>query len=79
MNTKKSSAKKSATRSGAAKRKPASKRSLVAPKGDKRFVRRNAKGEFKKVVGVGRSLSSDKRRKSKTKVAKGQGDRGETR
>jgi hypothetical protein len=45
--------------------------------GDRRYVRRNKQGEFKKEVDVGRSLSADKRRKAKTKVPKGQGDRGE--
>jgi hypothetical protein len=80
MSTKRSSAKRSATRSGAVKRKTASRRELIEPKkGAKRFVRRNATGEFKNVVDVGRSLAADRRRKSKTKVAKGQGDRGETR
>jgi hypothetical protein len=62
------------------KKSPASKRELIEPKkGDKRFVRRNKKGEFKNVVSVGRSLSADKRQRAKTKVAKGQGDRGDTR
>ena len=56
-----------------------SKRTVLEPrKGDRRYVRRNKKGEFKKQVNVGRSLAADRRRKSKTKVPKGQGDRGET-
>ncbi|MFL6583493.1 MAG: hypothetical protein ACJ8KU_03130 [Chthoniobacterales bacterium] len=56
-----------------------SKRTLVEPhKGDRRYVRRNTKGEFKKEVNVGRSLAADRRRKSSKKVAKGQGDRGDT-
>jgi hypothetical protein len=45
---------------------------------DKRFVRRDEKGQFKNVVDVGRSLSRDKQRTAKTKVAPGQGDRGDT-
>jgi len=49
-----------------------------ADKGDKRYVRRNAKGEFNKVVDVGKSLSSDKRTTAKKKVPKGQGDWGDT-
>jgi len=62
-----------------AKKKAASKRELIEPrKGDKRYVRRNAKGEFNKVVDVGKSLSADKRTTAKKKVAKGQGDRGDT-
>lgn len=56
-----------------------SKRTLIEPtKGDRRYVRRNKKGEFKTQVNVGRSLAADRRAKSKTKVAKGQGDRGDT-
>ena len=55
-----------------------SKRTVIKPhKGDKRSARRNKEGQFKKQVSVGRSLSVDKRRKAKTKVSKGQGDRGE--
>ncbi|MGI8890392.1 MAG: hypothetical protein ACR2G0_06360 [Chthoniobacterales bacterium] len=45
--------------------------------GDKRYVRRNKKGEFKTEVNVGRSLAADRRSKSKTKAKKGQGDRGD--
>ena len=56
-----------------------SNRTVLEPrKGDRRYVRRNKKGEFKKQVNVGRSLAADRRSKSKTKVPKGQGDRGET-
>jgi hypothetical protein len=59
--------------------KTTSKRELVEPHtGDKRYVRRKADGTFGKTVDVGRSLSADKRTKAKTKVAKGQGDRGDT-
>jgi hypothetical protein len=58
--------------------KKTSKRTVIEPKkGDKRYVRRNKKGEFKKVVDVGRSLAADRRSKAKTKVKKGQGDRGD--
>jgi hypothetical protein len=59
--------------------KTTSKRELVEPHtGDKRYVRRKADGTFGKIVDVGRSLSVDKRTKAKTKVPKGQGDRGDT-
>ena len=55
-----------------------SKRTVIQPrKGDRRYVRRNKAGEFKKEVKVGRSLAADRRRKAKTKAAKGQGDRGD--
>ena len=54
-----------------------SKRTLIQPpKGDRRYVRRNKAGQFKKEVNVGRLLATDRRRKAKTKMAKGQGDRG---
>jgi len=55
-----------------------SKRTLIEPHmGDKRYVRRNKQGEFKKEVDVGRSLAADRRSKANTKVPKGQGDRGD--
>ena len=61
------------------KKSKTGKRTMIAPaKRGKRYVRRNKRGQFKKEVSVGRSLAADRRRKSKTRVAKGQGDRGET-
>jgi hypothetical protein len=55
-----------------------SSRTVIEPKkGDRRYVRRNKKGEFKKQVSVGRSLAADRKRTAKTKVKKGQGDRGD--
>ena len=56
----------------------ARKRELIEPhKGDKRYVRRNKKGEFKEVDDVGRSLSAARRRKAKTVTKAGQGDKGD--
>jgi hypothetical protein len=52
-------------------------RELITPKGDKRYVRRGAKGRFKESDDVGRSLKVDKRKKAKTVVRKGEGDRGD--
>jgi len=79
----KSSAKK-ATGTGAkkatkkaAKKSASSKRTLIDTGTDKRYVRRDAKGQFKDVVDVGRSLSQDIRRKAKTKAPSGQGDKGD--
>jgi hypothetical protein len=58
----------------------ANKRELIEPHpGDKRYVRRDAEGKFKKVVDVGKSLAADRRSHAKTTVPKGQGDRGDTR
>ncbi|MDB6171879.1 MAG: hypothetical protein JWL59_1190 [Chthoniobacteraceae bacterium] len=60
-------------------KKSTSKRELIEPhKGDKRYVRRNANGQFKSSVDVGRSLSADKRTDAEATVPKGQGDRGDT-
>ena len=60
------------------KKSKTSKRTVLEPrKGDRRYVRRNKKGEFKKEVSVGRSLAADRKRTAKTKVKKGQGDRGD--
>lgn len=57
----------------------ASKRELIEPhEGDRRYVRRDEKGRFDKVVDVGRSLAADRRSHAKTAVPKGQGDRGDT-
>ena len=62
----------------AKKKSKTSKRTVIEPtKGDRRYVRRNKKGEFKKQVSVGRSLAADRKRKAKSKVEKGQGDRGD--
>jgi hypothetical protein len=57
----------------------ARKRELIEPhKGDKRYVRRDAKGHFTdKQVDTGRSLAADRRRKSKAIAKPGQGDRGD--
>jgi hypothetical protein len=57
----------------------ASKRELIDTGTDKRYVRRNEKGQFKESDDVGRSLSQDRRRKAKKTVPAGQGDRGDQR
>ncbi len=58
-------------------KKGASKRELIDTGNDKRYVRRDEKGRFEEVDDVSRSLSQDVRRKAKTKVPPGQGDRGD--
>jgi len=55
----------------------AGKRELIDTGTDKRYVRRDEKGRFKESDDVGRSLSQDIRRKAKTAVKSGQGDRGD--
>ena len=54
-----------------------SKRELIAPNGDKRYIRRDEKGRIKESDDVGRSLSQDVRKRAKTEVGSGQGDRGD--
>jgi hypothetical protein len=58
-------------------KKKSSKRELIAPKGDKRYVRRDAKGRIKESDDVGRSLSQDRKTQSKRRVKAGEGDKGD--
>lgn len=60
-----------------AKKDSKSHRELIDTGKDKRFVRRNEKGEFEEVADVGRSLARDRQQEAKTKVPPGQGDRGD--
>ncbi|HKH90587.1 MAG TPA: hypothetical protein VKA54_02225 [Gemmatimonadaceae bacterium] len=57
----------------------ARKREMIEPnEGEKRFARRDEGGRFTEDQSdVGRSLSADRRSKSKTVVPKGMGDRGD--
>jgi len=76
MATKKKATKaKKATKKSA--KKTSTKRELIAPRGDKRFVRRSQSGQFKESDDQGKSLSMDVRRKAKTKSKAGQGDKGD--
>jgi hypothetical protein len=59
------------------KKKSAVKRELIAPRGDKRFVRRDSKGRISESDDVSGSLSTDSRTKAKKKAKAGQGDRGD--
>lgn len=56
-----------------------SKRELIEPNpGDKRYVRRDEKGQFTDdQVDVGKSLAADQRQHSKTPARPGQGDKGD--
>ena len=53
------------------------KRTEIAPKGDKRYVRRNDKGQFTESDDVGRSLSKDVKQHAKKEVKAGYGDKGD--
>jgi hypothetical protein len=57
--------------------KSSGKRELINTGTDKRFVRRDAKGQFKESDDVGRSLRTDRRQHAKTESKPGQGDRGD--
>ena len=76
MNAGRRAIKKGAGRKAAGRQKPA-RRELIDPGADKRFVRRGAAGRFKESDDVGKSLSIDRRKKAKTKVKSGQGDKGD--
>ncbi|UOQ51794.1 hypothetical protein [Hymenobacter cellulosivorans] len=55
-----------------------SKRELIEPTpGDKRYVRRNEKGQFTSEVDLNRSLSQDDKHNSSRTSRPGQGDRGD--
>ena len=61
----------------AGKSEAAKKRELIDTGSDKRYVRRDEKGRFDEVDDQGRSLSQDVKKKAKTKVPAGQGDKGD--
>ena len=73
----KSSSKKGGSKKRGGKKRASSKRELIDTGTDKRFVRRDAQGQFKESDDVGRSLAADRRQKSKTVVKSGHGDRGD--
>ena len=58
-------------------KKSSSKRELINTGSDKRYVRRDEKGQFGESDDQGRSLSKDPRQHAKTKSERGQGDRGD--
>ena len=60
-----------------ADKKTKSHREMVDTGRDKRFVRRDDRGQFDEVSDVGRSLTQDRKQTAKTKVPPGQGDRGD--
>jgi hypothetical protein len=60
-----------------AKKKSRTKRELIAPKGDKRYVRRDAKGRIAESDDQTKSLRADVKKKAKKKTRRGQGDKGD--
>jgi hypothetical protein len=76
MATRKKSARKGAKRA----KRGSGKRDLIAPRGDKRYVRRTGEGKFKSEQdNVSRSLSRDARKKAKRTAKAGHGDEGDER
>jgi hypothetical protein len=53
------------------------KREMIEPNGDKRYVRRDKKGQIKESDDQGRSLSKDVKQPAETKVKAGYGDNGD--
>ena len=61
----------------AKKKRSSSKRELINTGRAKAFAKRAARGRFKEMDDVGRSLSADRRRTAKKKVKSGHGDQGD--
>lgn len=56
----------------------AGKREQIEPnEGDKRYVRRDDKGQFSESDDVGRSLSQDQKSEAENETEPGQGDKGD--
>jgi len=53
------------------------KQELIDTGKDKRYVRRDEKGQFTESDDVGKSLAQDVRKSAKTKVKPGEGDKGD--
>ena len=58
-----------------AAKKGSGKRELIAPNEDKRYVRRDGKGQFSESDDQGKSLSQDRKRTAKSKTKPGYGDK----
>lgn len=58
-------------------KKGSSRRELIDTGRNKMFARRDAKGQFREMDDVSRSLPSDRQQKAKTRSTRGQGDRGD--
>jgi hypothetical protein len=58
-------------------KRSSSKRELIDTGKNKMFAKRTAKGQFKEMDDVGRSLSADRRKTAKKAVKSGFGDQGD--
>ena len=68
---------KSRSKARTSTKRSAAKRQTIAPRSDKRYVRRNAGGQFKESDDTGRSLAADRRKRAKAIAKRGQGDKGD--
>jgi len=68
---------KSRARAKTSRKRSAAKRQSIAPRGDKRYVRRGPGGKFTESDDVSRASASDRRKHAKRKVKSGQGDKGD--
>lgn len=68
---------KRAAKKTSARRKGAAKRERISPRGDARYIRRDSRGRIKESDDVGRSQKVDRRRKARTRVRSGEGDKGD--
>ena len=57
-------------------KKGTGKRELIKPNGDARYIRRDEQGRITESDDVGRSLAQDRKKKAKTTVTSGHGDKG---
>lgn len=60
-----------------ATRRSTSKRELIDTGTNKMYARRDARGQFKEMDDVGRSLAADRRRTAQRTTEAGYGDRGD--
>ncbi len=58
-------------------KKSSAKRTLIAPNGDKRYIKRDEKGQIKESDDQGKSLSKDVKQHAKKEVKPGYGDKGD--
>lgn len=66
-----------ATRKTTSPSTPAAKRTLIAPHGDKRLIRRDDEGRIEESDDLGKSLAADVRTAAKKTVGAGHGDKGD--
>ncbi len=58
-------------------KKSSGKRTLIAPKGDERYIKRDPKGRIKESDDQTRSLRADAKKRAKKTVKPGYGDQGD--